>query len=211
MASWEKPAPKPAHYHDVCADTCNHLWVSYKVSKTVRTAATLGSVHGFFMIWAGVVVLNLPAAQMEVLVSSTGLTAAQVDQVEVSVTNCGDAPYSWVLFTWGILTFFLYGVLALAADDRVRAWRQGEKVNERIQGLEHLFWVDPLSAWFFVKVIIAEFLDRKEEVATIMPLVFMGSRLLITLIVLLIHLHTWCRSSCCCRGAKRDSFVLSQE
>merc|ERR1712062_584655 len=84
--------------------------------------------------------------------------AMVVGGIVVLAVDCPTAPnHPWVLLVWGLVTIILYGLVALATHDRMRAARENIAPNPLVQGLKHLASTDGASAWWFAKVLIENF------------------------------------------------------
>jgi len=84
--------------------------------------------------------------------------AMVVGGIVVLAVGCSPAPnHPWVLLVWGLVTIMLYGLVVLATHDRMRSVRENIAPNPLVQGLKHLASTDGASAWWFAKVLIANF------------------------------------------------------
>merc|ERR1712233_206674 len=86
--------------------------------------------------------------------------AMVIGGIVVLAVDCTPDPnHPWVLLVWGLVTIMLYGLVVLAAHDRMRSTRENIAPNPLVQGLKHLASVDGASAWWFAKVLIGNFTD----------------------------------------------------
>merc|ERR1712032_1206122 len=85
--------------------------------------------------------------------------AMVVGGIVVLAIDCPPPNHPWVLLVWGLVTIMLYGLVVIAAHDRMRSARENTAPNQLVQGLKHLASLDGASAWWFAKVLIGNFTD----------------------------------------------------
>jgi len=102
--------------------------------------------------------INKVTGVLSGMVALSGV-AMVVGGIVVLAIDCPPPMHPWVLLVWGLVTIMLYGLVVIAAHDRMRSAKENIAPNPLVQGLKHFASIDGASAWWFAKVLIDNFIN----------------------------------------------------